>query len=258
MFDTLAFSTPPHIALAIVTAICVGLSKGGLGGTLAILGVAMLAFIMPPVQAAAIMLPILLVMDFVACWIWRGTWDRAMVRMMLPAAIAGVAFGWATAAYVSDDLVRLIIGGIALGYLAFYLHGLRGTPPPPRAANPMKASFWGFWAGYGSFVAHAGGPAYQVYAMPLRAAPVVFTGTSTLFFTIVNIVKTLPYAALGQFDATNLASSLVLMPFAAVSTFAGAFIVKRLPMGVFYGVLHVMLALIAAKLLWDGFTGVLA
>lgn len=249
------FTDPLSIAVAVLVAILVGLSKGGLGGAMAILGVAILSLIIPPVQAAGILLPILIVMDFIGCWVWRKHWDLAMVRMLLPAGLAGVVVGWALATLVSDATVRLIIGAIAAVYLVTYVQSLRGEEITPRPPNRLRGSIWSFLAGYGSFVAHAGGPAYQVYAMPLRASPAVFTATSTLYFTLINIAKLAPYAALGQFDSANLTTAAVLMPFAAVATVAGAWLVHRIPVRVFYPLMHLMLAVVAAKLIWDGWQG---
>jgi len=249
------FTDPLSISVAIFVAILVGLSKGGLGGAMAILGVAILSLVIPPVQAAGILLPILLVMDFIGCWVWRKHWDLAMVWALLPAGIVGVVVGWALATVVSDAVVRLIVGSIAVVYLFTYLRGLIGATPPPRQPNRLRGSFWSFLAGYTSFVAHAGGPAYQIYTMPLRVAPTVYTATSTLFFTLVNLAKMPPYAALGQLGPDNLVTSAVLMPVAAVATVSGAWLVRRIPMHVFYPFMHLMLALVAAKLLWDGWHG---
>jgi len=249
------FDDLTSICVAVFVAVLVGLSKGGIGGTTAILGVAIMSLIISPVQAAGILLPVLLVMDFIACWVWRKSWDKPMVWMMLPAGLAGVVAGWMMAAYVSDAVVRLVIGGIATVYLIQYVSGLRGAEVLAKPQDPIKASVWGFLSGYGSFVAHSGGPAYQIYAMPLKAAPAVFTATSTLFFTIINVAKVFPYAALGQFDPSNLFTSVVLMPIAAVATLAGAWIVRRIPMGPFYAFMHVMLLLVTVKLIWDGLTG---
>lgn len=250
-----AFDDPVSFGVAACVAVLVGLSKGGLGGTMAILGVAIMSLIIPPVQAAGILLPILLVMDIIGCWVWRKHWDLGMVWSLLPAGLLGVVVGWSLATVISDAAVRLVIGGIASIYLVTYLRGLRGTDIPAKSQNVVAGSFWSFLAGYGSFVAHAGGPAYQIYALPLKTPPAVFTATSTLFFTLINIAKMVPYAALGQFDATNLATSALLMPIAAVATVSGAWIVKRLSMRVFYPLMHVMLLAVTVKLIWDGITG---
>jgi uncharacterized protein len=64
------FSDPATLAAGLVAVVLVGLSKGGLGGAFALLGVPVLALVMPPVQAAALLLPLLLMMDAVGLWIW--------------------------------------------------------------------------------------------------------------------------------------------------------------------------------------------
>ena len=118
--------------------------------------------------------------------------------------------------------------------------------------NPVLAAFWGTVAGFTSFVAHVGGPPFQVYALPLRLDPKVLTGTSVIFFAVTNAIKLVPYFALGQFDSTNLAASAALMPIAPLATLAGAWLVRRMRPEVFYPFTYATVALIAVKLLWDG------
>ncbi len=83
MNDLLA--DPSFYAAAIPAVILVGLSKGGLGGAVGFVGVPLMALVMSPVQAAAILLPILVLMDVVSLWSWRGFYDRLMLKTMLPA-----------------------------------------------------------------------------------------------------------------------------------------------------------------------------
>ena len=64
--------------------------------------------------------------------------------------------------------------------------------------------------------------------------PRCFTGTSVIFFAITNAMKLVPYFALGQFDATNLTASAVLMPVAPLATLAGAWLVRRMRPEIFY------------------------
>jgi uncharacterized membrane protein YfcA len=212
------------------------------------MAVPVLALALPPVQAAAIILPILCLTDIVATWTWWGTWSRRTLASMLPGALAGIGVGWLTAAIVSDAVVRLIVGVVV--WLLWHRR-----PQAPRPEDPVRASFWGGLAGYTSFVAHAGGPPFQVYALPLGLDPRVLTGTSVAFFTIVNYIKLIPYFALGQFDATNLGASALLAPLAVAFTFVGAWIIRRMRAEVFYPVTYAMTALVGLKLVWDGLLG---
>lgn len=246
-------SDPSFYAVAIPAVLLVGLSKGGFGGAVGFVGVPLMALVISPVQAAAILLPILVLMDIVSLWTWRGVFNRQILVQMLPGAMVGIGAGWLMAAVVTPDMVRFIVGAVAIVFVGrwFYLkyrHGADHAAQPNRIA----AAFWGTVAGFTSFVAHVGGPPFQVYALPLRLDPKVVTGTGAIFFAVTNAVKLVPYFALGQFDATNLAASAVLMPFAPLATLAGAWLVRRMRPEVFYPFTYATVAVVALKLLWDG------
>ena len=252
--DFTLFGDLPTLAVALAAVTLVGLSKGGLGGAFALMGVPLLALVMPPVQAAALLLPVLLMMDAVSLWAWRGFFDRVLLRLMLPSAVLGITVGALAAAFTSDAAVRLLVGGVALVFVARETIWKAASAPIPDH-RPLLAWGCGAASGFTSFVAHAGGPPFQIYAMPLRLDPRVFTGTSVIFFAVVNLIKVLPYAALGQFDRATLMSGLLMLPLAILATLLGAFIVRRMRSDVFYGFMYAMIALVGLKLIWDGVTG---
>lgn len=242
-------------AAAIPAVALVGLSKGGLGGALALMGVPLMALVMPPVQAAAIFLPILIVMDMVALWSWRHFNHRETLIILLPGAIFGIAVGWATAAIIPPDALRLVIAIITILFVARYFYETWKTKPgqiiPPKPQNRILASIWSSLSGYASFVAHAGGPPFQIYVLPLKLDPKTYTGMSVRFFAIMNAIKLIPYFALGGLDTANLTASASLLPVALVTTLAGARIVKHLKPQVFYPLMYGMALCAALKLLWD-------
>ncbi len=243
---------PWFYAAAVPAVALVGLSKGGLGGATALIGVPLMALVLPPVQAAAVMLPILVVMDVFALWSWRGYRDVQTLKHLLPGGMLGIGIGWLTAAFVTAAMIKLIVGIIALIFAArWYLDRARGRRRT-RGHSMVRGTFWGTGAGFTSFVAHAGGPPYQIYALPLDQDPKIFTGTSTIFFAIINAAKLVPYFALGQFDATNLAASAILLPIAPIAILAGVMIVRRMNREVFYPFMYAMIVLVGLKLTWDG------
>ncbi|MGH7002493.1 MAG: sulfite exporter TauE/SafE family protein [Alphaproteobacteria bacterium] len=248
---------PWFYAAAVPATILIGLSKGGLGGAMGQIGVPLMALVMPPVQAAAIMLPILIVMDLASLWSWRGYRDATTLKLMLPGGLIGIAIGWLTASIVTDGMVTLIVGVVAIVFFLRYVLANAAQRAEPARHNAGSATFWSTIAGFTSFVAHAGGPPYQVYALPLRQDPKVYNGTSVIFFAVVNAVKVIPYFALGQFDATNLKASAALLPLAPLATFAGAWIVKRMRPEVFYPFMYGMILLMGLKLTYDGIMGLL-
>lgn len=251
-------SDPWFYAAAIPAVILVGLSKGGLGGAVGFIGVPLMALAVSPIQAAAILLPILVLMDIVSVWTWRGWYSRRILLQTIPGSLVGIGLGWLTAAIVSTDMVRLLLGLVAIVFVGRWLYSLARRQSEVREEpNAVKGSFWGLVAGYTSFVAHAGGPPFQVYTLPLKLDPKLFTGTGVHFFAITNAVKLLPYFALGQFDRANLATSLALMPLAPVAILAGAWVVRRMRPEIFYPFTYGTVALVGVKLLWDGVSAIL-
>ncbi|TCU15722.1 sulfite exporter TauE/SafE family protein [Rhizobium sullae] len=237
---------------AVPAVLLVGLAKGGMGDALALIGVPILALVVSPVEAAAILLPILIFMDMISLVVWRKHGDWTTLKIMLPGALFGIAVGWATSALVPGNVLRVVIGAVTVLFCARYFWNNFGPGAGkvvlPRGQRPLLASAWGTLSGYGSFVAHAGGAPFQIYALPLKLPPREFTGTSVRFFAVLNAVKLIPYFALGQLDTKNLVTSATLLPFAPLATIAGAWCVKRMKPEIFYPFMYAM-ALIAALLI---------
>ena len=72
-----------------------------------------LAFVMSPVKAAALLLPIFVVSDLAGLWSYRREFDRRNLSILIPSGIAGIGLGWATASLVTDRMVGLLIGARA-------------------------------------------------------------------------------------------------------------------------------------------------
>lgn len=245
---------PWFYAAAIPAMIVLGLAKGGFGG-IGPFVVPILSLVISPVQAAGITLPILVLSDLVALASYWREYDRRTLWILLPGCMVGMAIAWAAAAWVSEDAIRLIIGVVSVVFVLNYW--LRRGPREPRQQNRALGTFWGVLAGFTSFVSHAGGPPYQVYVAPLRLEPRLFAGTSVLLFAILNAVKLVPYFMLGQFDAANLETSAILLPFALPATFVGVWLVKRIDIALFYRIIYAMLFLLGAYLIVEAMVNIL-
>lgn len=246
---------PWFYAIAIPAIALTGLAKGGFLGAAGGLAVPMMSLVISPVQAAAIMLPILNVMDLVGVIAYRRDFDSANLKILLPAAAAGIGIGWATAAFVTEAHVRLIIGLVGLAFtLSYWLGG--GARKDAAARDRAKGSFWGMVAGFTSFVSHTGAPPFNIYMLPQRLPNAVLAGTAVMFFTTVNIIKLAPYYALGQFSGANLTTSLMLLPLAPVAMLAGVWLTRRVPQEPFYKIAYASLFVISLKLIYDGASAV--
>jgi uncharacterized membrane protein YfcA len=234
--------------------ILVGLGKGGFSG-LGALCVPVLALAISPVQAAAIMLPILMVQDVVTTWIFRGLWDLRQVGILLLGGVVGVFAGYALAASVDVALIEVALGIICI---LFGLHRLwveRGGEFAAMKFPPWVGVVAGAAGGFTSQLAHAGGPPIQMYFTPQRPDRDMFLGTTTLFFTIINWVKLPAYIALGQMTQANLVLSAILFPLAIVATWVGAKLARSISGARFFRIIYALMILLGLKLCWDGFAG---
>ena len=231
-----------------------GLAKGGFAGV-GMVATPMMALVIPPLQAAAIFLPILLVQDVISVWAYRRDWDPWNLKVMMPGSVIGIVVAWALAAYLSDTVVRLAIGLIGI---AFVLNSwFSKTSIEPKTPNAAAGVFWGGVSGFTSFLSQAGGPPFQVHVLPQRLPKLTLVGTSTIFFSIVNALKIGPYFALGQFSTINFATSLVLLPIAVAANALGIWLVRVTPVETFYKIAYTLVFCVSVMLLWQGVTGLM-
>ncbi len=236
--------------VAIPAVILFGLAKGGFSG-LGTLGMPMLSLVVSPVRAAAIVLPILLVQDWLSVWAFRRDFSPRNLIILIPSSMIGVGAGWLVAARVSDDAVRLAIGVISIVFVLYMLIRDRLGRAPVEKPGVPSGVLWGSLAGFTSFISHSGSPPFQVYVMPQYLKPPVFAGTATMFFAAVNLLKVPPYFLLGQFNRDNLFVSAGLIPVAILSTFAGVWLTRRVSADRFYAIILALTFLIGAKLIYD-------
>jgi uncharacterized membrane protein YfcA len=246
-------SDPIFYVAAIVGVVFLGLAKGGFSGV-GMIATPLIALTVPPVQAAAIVLPILLVQDVITVWVFRRDWDAWNLKVLLPGAVVGIAAGWALAAYVSESYVRLALGLVTLAFvLNVWLGGEEKVAVRPSAGSGV---FWGALSGFTSMISHAGAPPFQMHVLPQRLDRLNFAATSAMFFAAVNAMKVVPYFALGGFTAGNLTTSAVLIPFAILTNLAGIWLVRVIPTDLFYRITYFLVFLISLELIRGGSIGI--
>lgn len=244
----------PLLLIALPAVFLTGLSKGGVGGGLAMLGTPMLALALSPLEAAAVMLPLLMIMDAIGLISYVKYADWRFVATILPFGALGIAVGWLTANQVDDNGIRIALGLIAIGFAINEIIRDVKTLPPNRP-NRIKAGLAGTVAGFTSFVSHAGAPPFQAYAIPLRMEPMRYLGSSVVFFAAVNALKWPAYFSLGHLGFDTLRFSALLLPVGVIGVLAGIWAVKRLPHAYFYKITYAAMLVIGAKLIWDGLSG---
>lgn len=241
---------PFFYMIAAPAVLLLGVSKSGFGAGFGSLAVPMMALAVTVPQAAAILMPVLLVMDLLGMAAFRKDVDRALLRFMLPYALLGVVLGALLFKLLDARWVAAIVGGFTLLFLAqqMLIKTDPNGPPPSRWMGGVLLIVSGFT----SFIAHAGGPPVNAYVMRLKLSPVLFTGTMAYLFFFINMAKWAPYAWLGLLDMRNFGTSLVLLPLAPVGVWVGVRMARTINPVLFYRLIRIGMFLTGCKLLWDG------
>ena len=242
-------ASSPLLGLLLLAAMFVGLSKGGLPGV-GMLSVPLLALVISPVAAAVLLLPIFILSDTVAIWLYRREYSAENLKVLIPAGVLGVVIGWSTASIISDQMVSLLIGLLGIGFCLYRWFG-QNVATQPMESSPVKGWFWGALSGFTSFVSHAGAPPYQIYVLPQKLPKMIFAGTTTILFAIVNLAKVIPYASLHPYSRQTLKLSLLLVPLAAVGTILGRWLIQHLSEKWFYKLVQIALFLISLRLVYS-------
>lgn len=246
---------PVFLAVAVPAVMIAGIAKGGFGGAGAFVATPILALAVEPAVALALMLPVLMMMDVAALRAFWGRWEVPPARALMIGAVPGVVLGAALYRVADPDVFRLLIGGMAVGFVAW--QGARAAGLVrlrPAAFSAGKGVLAGSVSGFTSFVSHAGGPPVTIFLLPLGLDRTRYQGTTVLYFWVLNALKVVPYAALGFFTAATALGSLVLMPVALVGVWLGVHAHRVVSDRVFFALTYVLLVVTGLRLIWVALT----
>lgn len=245
------FGDPLTLAIALLAVVILGVAKGGMAG-LGALATPLLAMVLPAGEAAAVLLPVLIVQDVISVWSFRHTWDRWIVGWMLPGGAVGIALATGFAASVDEAMLKLLLGAISFAFGLYRLWVERGGRIAAASNSPgWVGALFGVAAGFTSQVAHGGGPPFQIWVTPRKLDHLSFIGTSSIMFAALNWLKVPGYLILGSLNRQTFAMALVLMPVAVVSTLITVKLIRRIHGQRFYTLIYVLMVLLGAKLIYD-------
>lgn len=241
------------LLLVALAALMVGVAKAGLGGGVGVLATPLMALAMPVSEAVALMLPVLIGTGFFTVAHYRRAASSRDLWLLVPGSLLGVAVGAFAFDALADQerLLEAVVGALVLAFVAWRLGAPYITGRLQKAAPPSLAwgTVMGAVAGFGSTLAHAGGPPVTVYLLPRGLPRRVFVGTTAWFFFVLNLVKLMPYAWLGLLSFRRLALALALLPLAALGTYLGVWLLRLMSERVFIRFITVLLALTGLQLL---------
>ena len=239
--------------LTVVPAIILfGVAKSGLGGSVSLISIPLMTFVMPLNQALAILLPILIFSDFISAYKFRKEFDLNTLKLMVPFAAIGAIIGASTFSFFSESYLKLILG--VMGFVfAFHYFFLKKDANKPVAANYFKGAICSAVAGFTSFCAHSGGTPTSIYLLPLRLKKEIYVGTRIIFFTCINLVKLPFYLYLSMVNTSSFTQSLILLPLSVFGIFVGYKLLKIIEESLFYNAIYILILVASTKLIIDFF-----
>lgn len=229
-----------------------GVSKGGFGSGAAFASASILALVVEPSIALGIMLPLLMLIDVASLPAYWKKWSWPETRLLLLGGVPGTILGALFFGWADDDVIRLLIGGISIGFVLWQLAQVVGFfRLGQRALSPTAGAAAGVALGFTSFVSHAGGPVAAVYLLGRKLSKTAFQATTVIVFWAMNVLKAGIYAAMGFFTFETLTLNLALAPVAILGTYLGVRAHHIVPERVFFGLTYVLLTVTGSKLIWD-------
>jgi len=241
------------LAIAAPAVIFAGISKGGFGSGASFAGAAILALVVEPGLALGVMLPLLILIDLATLGPFWGRWRRRESLVLIAGGLPGVALGAYFYTLVDADVLRVLIGAIAVSFVVWQMLRRRGWLQPGHGGmSAPLGGFFGMLAGFTSFVSHAGGPPAAVYMLSRGMSKTEYQATSVLVFWVINIAKSFPFALLGLFTVETGKANLILAPFALLGAWLGVKAHFLISERLFFGLTYVLLVVTGTRLIWQG------
>ncbi len=242
-------------ALAIMAVLILGVAKAGFGGGIGFIATPLIALAISVADAAALLLPLLIIIDLMSVRHYRGVYDKPTLKLLLPSAVVGIIFGALLFNGLRDneEMLRRALGLLAVLFVLYQVgrSALLGAIEGRRPGRPVGV-FLGILSGFGSTLAHAGGPPATMYLLPQKLPRQLFAGTTVWFFMAVNLIKLVPYGALGLLRMGNLLTILLLAPIGFIGVRLGIYLNRNFDERWFNRVIYLFLFLTGMQLLTGG------
>jgi uncharacterized membrane protein YfcA len=255
--SSLADLTLATILFAFASVFLICFMKGAFGGGFSIVGIPLLSMVMDPVTAGGLLAPLFIAMDLFALRYWKpSTWSKPDLVLLVPGLVVGIGLGYLLFRVLDHRAIAIVMAAITLIFVGLWL--VAGAEAVVRPRSTPKAIGAGLASGVTTMVAHSGGPPLAMYLLPLGLSKEIYAGTTSLFFTVGNATKAVPWLLLVR----PTAAVWELMAICLFAIPAGVWLGWRLHGALdqrqIYRACYALLVVTAAKLLWDGVSGYLA
>jgi uncharacterized membrane protein YfcA len=242
------------IVVSLAAVLLIAFMRGAFGGGFAVVGIPLMALAMDPLTAGAVLAPLFVAMDVAALRYWKpSTWSRPDLVVLLPSLIAGIGLGYLTLSVLDARAVAIVVALTTLTFAGLWF--LSGGKVGVQPSSVPKGIAAGLGSGVTTMVAHSGGPPLAMYLLPLGLSKELYAGTTSIFFTVANCTKAIPWLLLVDLNATAWTLMAVALLAVPAGVWAGWRLHRRLDQLQLYRACYGLLVVTALKLLWDGVSG---
>ncbi len=247
----MSLADPSLLLVALAAVLLIAFMKGAFGGGFAIVGIPLLSLVMDPIAAGALLAPLFVAMDLFALRYWKpSTWSKPDLLALLPGLVVGIGLGFLVLRFANPHFVALLMAAVTLAFTGLWFTG--GGVVKVRSRSVPAGVLAGTASGITTMVAHSGGPPVAIYLLPLGLSKALYAGTTSLFFTVGNLLKAGPWLLVATPDWTLMALCLPACP---AGVWLGWRLHERLDQRQLYRACYALLTVTALKLLWDGLRG---
>jgi len=244
------------ILVAFAGVFLIAFLKGAFGGGFAIVGIPLLSIVMDPLTAGGLLAPLFIAMDLFAIRYWNAsTWSKPDLVPLVPGLIVGIGLGYLLFRSLDHRAIAILMASVTLAFVGIWLVG--GAKARTRPRSTAKAITAGLASGFTTMVAHSGGPPLAIYLLPRGLRKEVYAGTTSLFFSIGNAIKLVPWLLLLKPQAGLWKLMAVCLLAVPAGVWLGWRLQESLDQRQVYRACYGLLVIAAAKLMWDGVVGYL-
>ncbi|MFV0321924.1 MAG: sulfite exporter TauE/SafE family protein [Alphaproteobacteria bacterium] len=231
--------------LVIILAVLLfGIAKGGFMGSFGMISVPLMSLVIPPSQATAILLPLLVCADIVNVSIWYKYVPKKQIIPLCIFGTIGVIGAVLLVGRINEDIFRFLIGVISILFALYGLFYKKKIEHLPKGSRGVAAATSGFT----SYLAHAGGPPFIIWVFSQKFTPTQIQALSAAFFAYINFIKVPGYMVNGFFAKDTLLVSLYILPFAPIGVLLGRYLHHRVKGKIFFYIVYASLLLTGIKL----------
>jgi len=240
----------PVWTLPYLGAFLIGLSKAGFATGLGMLTTPLVATAVPPREAIGIILPLLCFADLFTLSAFWKKWDLTLIRFPLWGSLVGVGIAMIFVTHISEHFLRVSIGATALCLTLLLI--IRNIWYPTRVYKPsaFEGALLGLAAGFSSTISHGAGPIMAIYLMAQKVEKGKFVASNALFFTLLNLIKLVPYSFAGIITTQTLVKDLRYLIFIPLGVIVGWQANRVLPQKAFEYLVYLLLIATSLQLLF--------